>query len=195
MMDNLKRKLHFCAKRSEGPIIGAYPYYFEFMAALDEVHFQKDLDKFSDSLVMYYPALYSMNPMAKPEMSTCTGKPVGKPMSVPLSGCAEACNRRITPPYRCTAFQYFQIMDGDKQKPLCFLFREIETIRSYRCAGLPSLTQTNTGLREKSVVSANKTTAKSLLSGKSVVSANKTTAKSLLSEEETAKMDICDRVK
>merc|ERR1719335_1432740 len=145
-MDNLKVKLHWCAKRSEGPILDAYPFYFEFMNALDETFWQKEVDKFADSLVMYYPALYSMNPMAEPEMSTCTGRPVGKPMVVPLSGCAEACNRMITPPYRCTAFQYFQIHEDGKQKPLCFLFREIETIRSYRC-GLPSLAQTNIALR------------------------------------------------
>merc|ERR1719335_1963222 len=122
---------------------------------------------------MYYPALYSLNSMAEPEMSTCTGPPVGKPMSVPLSGCAEACNREITPPYRCTAFQYFQIQDGDEQKPLCFLLREIDTIRSYRCEGLPSLAQTNSALRgDKSA---------------SVISSNRV--------NQTAKMDLCDRVK
>jgi len=185
MMDNLKRKLHFCAKKSEGPIVDTYPFFFEFMAALDEDDFQKKLDKYADSLVMYYPALYSMNPMAPPEMSTCTGTPVGKPMSVPLAGCAEACNRMITPPYRCTAFQYFQIQDGDKQMPLCFLFREIDTIRSYRCDALPSLAQSNTSLRGKSVVTANQTTAKSFMSD----------AKSLISKEKTAKMDICEKVK
>merc|ERR1719313_438648 len=147
MMDNLKTKLHWCAKRSEGPIKDTYPFYFEFMGALDEKFFQTAMDKFADAMLGYYPALYSMNPLAKPEMSSCTGTPVGKPMSLPLSGCAEACNRMVTPPYRCTAFQYFQIQDGDKQKPLCFLLREIETIRSYRCEGLPSLAQTNIGLR------------------------------------------------
>merc|ERR1719428_200314 len=112
--------------------------------------FQKKLDKFADSLVMYYPALYSMNPLAKPEMSTCTGKPVGKPMPIPLNQCAEACNRKITPPYRCTAFQYMQIQDGDKQMPLCFLLTEIDTITTYRCAGLSSLEQTSNSLRGKS---------------------------------------------
>merc|ERR1719174_3571830 len=159
MMDNLKQKLHWCAKRSEGPIEDTYPFYFEFMTALDEKDFQTKSDKYNDALVMYYPALYYINQLADPEMSSCTGPPVGKPMSVPLSGCAEACNRMVTPPYRCTAFQYFQIQDGDKQKPMCFLFREIETIRSYRC-GLPSLAQTNIALRgvkSKSVISSNKT--------------------------------------
>merc|ERR1719473_802467 len=92
-------------------------------------------------------------------------------MSVPLSGCAEACNRMITPPYRCTAFQYFQIQDGDTQKPLCFLFREIETIRSYRCEGLPSLAQTDTSLRG--------------VKSESVISSNILT-------NATAKMDLCD---
>merc|ERR550537_1875046 len=115
------------------------------------------MDKYNDALVGYYPALYSMNPMAEPEMSSCTGTPVGKPMSVPLSGCAEACNREVTPPFRCTAFQYFQIQEGDKQMPLCFLFREIETIRSYRCDSLHSglfrsFAQTNTALRGKSLL-------------------------------------------
>merc|ERR1719160_1106322 len=106
---------------------------------------------------MYYPTLYYKNQLADPEMSTCTGSPVGKPMVVPLSGCAEACNREITPPYRCTAFQYFQVQDGDKQMPLCFLFREIDTITSYRCKNLPNLAQTSTGLRGKSAVTANQT--------------------------------------
>jgi len=165
MMDNLKQKLHWCAKRSEGPIEDTYPFYFEFMSALDEKDFQTKSDKYNDALVMYYPALYYINQLADPEMSSCTGPPVGKPMSVPLSGCAEACNRMVTPPYRCTSFQYFQIQEGDKQKPLCFLFREIESIRSYRCEGLPSLTQTNTafrGVQSKSVISSN-TTAKTQL--------------------------------
>merc|ERR1719159_1468660 len=104
MMDNLKIKLHFRAKRSEPPIVDTYPYYFEFMAALDGTFWQKATDKYADALIMYYPTLYYKNQLADPEMSTCTGSPVGKPMVVPLSGCAEACNREITPPYRCTAF-------------------------------------------------------------------------------------------
>merc|ERR1719271_1525271 len=122
------------------------------MSALDEKDFQIKMDKYNDALVGYYPALYSINPMV-----------------LPLSGCAEACNRMITPPYRCTAFQYFQIQEGDKQKPLCFLFREIETIKSYRC-GLPSLAQTNIALRG--------------VKSKSVISSNK-----------TAKMGLCEKVK
>jgi len=157
MMDNLKTKLHWCAKRSEGPIEDTYPFYFEFMTALDEADFQQKLDKFADGLVGYYPALYSMNPMAEPEMSTCTGRPVGKPMPLPLSGCAEACNRQITPPNRCTAFQYFQIQEGDEQMPLCFLFREIETIKSYRCDMLPSLTQKGAVLRGTTASNEKKT--------------------------------------
>merc|ERR1719265_2433016 len=97
-----------------------------------------------------------MNPTAEPEMSSCTGRPVGKPMPLPLSACAEACDQQITPPNRCTAFQYFQIQEGDKQMPLCFLFREIETIRSYRCSGLQSLVQTGAALRGNVVSNAKK---------------------------------------
>merc|ERR1719420_2171022 len=47
MMDNLKQKLHWCAKRSEGPIEDTFPFYFEFMSALDEKHFQKTMDKYA----------------------------------------------------------------------------------------------------------------------------------------------------
>merc|ERR1719387_3271582 len=85
-----------------------------------------------------------MNSQAEAEMSTCTGTLVAKPMAVTLSGCAEAYNRMVTPPHRCTAFQYFQIQDGDESMPLCFLFREIETIRSHRCEVLQSFAQTST---------------------------------------------------
>merc|ERR1719387_1451554 len=88
-----------------------------------------------------------MNSQAEAEMSTCTGTLVAKPMAVTLSGCAEACNRMVTPPHRCTAFQYFQIQDGDKQMPLCFLLKEIETIRSHRCELLQSFAQTSIALR------------------------------------------------
>lgn len=182
MMDSLKSKLHWCAKRSEGPILNTFPFYFEFMAALDETFLQKKMDKFADSLVMYYPALYFINPMADPEMSVCTGKPVKKPMVTTLSGCAEACNREVTPPHRCTAFQFFQLMDGDSQKPLCFLFKEIESIRSYRCGSLPSLTQTDVALRGKFTATTN---------------TRATQGKSLLSQEKTnsSKVELCDKVK
>jgi len=156
MMDNLKTKLKWCAKRAEGPIQDAYPFYFDFIASLDEADWQNRQDKYADALVGYYPALYSQNPQADPEMSTCTGRAVGKPMPLPLSACAEACNQEITPPYRCTAFQYFQIQEGDKQMPLCFLIKEIESIRSYRCAGLPNFMQTDTALQKKSVFRSGK---------------------------------------
>lgn len=212
MMDNLKSKLHWCAKRSEKPIVDVYPFYFELMAALDETYFQEALDKFADSLVMYYPALYAMNPMAAPEMSTCTGEPVGKPMAVTLSGCAEACNRQVTPPFRCTAFQYFQIQDGDSLMPLCFLFREIKTIRKYRCNGLSSLTQVKSAFRGRSEVTANETAATGAghrVSTKQHASTDKTPRKAsvnrwmswiqkvnqLYSEQKAPEMDLCDRVK
>merc|ERR1719313_1211514 len=212
MMDNLKQKLHWCAKRSECPIEDTYPFYFEFMSALDEKDFQKKMDKYNDALVGYYPALYSMNSLADPEMSSCTGTPVGKPMSLPLSGCAEACNRQVTPPFRCTAFQYFQIQDGDSLMPLCFLFREIKTIRKYRCNGLSSLTQVKSAFRGRSEVTANETAATGAghrVSTKQHASTDKTPRKAsvnrwmswiqkvnqLYSEQKAPEMDLCDRVK
>merc|ERR1719482_467237 len=76
-----------------------------------------------------------MNQIAPREMSSCKGTLLGRPKPIPFSSCAEACDQ-TTKPVRCAGFQYFQFMDGDTQIPLCFLFEEMEEIRTYRCKAL-----------------------------------------------------------
>merc|ERR1719235_2698552 len=61
MMNGLKTKLHKCAKEAEDPILATYPFYFEFMAALDEKALQDATDKYANALVDYYPAIYYAN--------------------------------------------------------------------------------------------------------------------------------------
>merc|ERR1719191_2423206 len=102
------------------------------MASLDETELQAKTDKHIDGLVGFYPAMYMMNPVWPIEMSSCKGKLMGRPKPIPFSSCAEACDQ-ITRPVRCAGFQYFQFMDGDRQIPLCFLFEEMEEVRTYRC--------------------------------------------------------------
>lgn len=134
IMDQLRKKLHKCAKESEGPILEVYPFFPEIMKALDEKELQVSLDKYGDEISGFVPILYKIRPDDNPEftvMSSCTGSGMGRPMPLKLPGCAMACELMHDP--RCVGFQYFQMMDGDEQKPLCFLFHEIETIRTYRC--------------------------------------------------------------
>jgi hypothetical protein len=136
MMENLRLKLHDCAQSSEeNELFPAYPFYYGFMASLDEVDLQKRTDKYLDSIVGYYPAIYQINKGAPEEMSTCKGELIGSPKPMPFSSCAEACEQTVHP-LHCSGFQYFQFMDGDTQIPLCFLFKEIEEIRTYRCKEL-----------------------------------------------------------
>eukprot|EP00746_Dinoflagellata_sp_MGD_P002581 gnl/MRDRNA2_/MRDRNA2_105055_c0_seq1.p1 gnl/MRDRNA2_/MRDRNA2_105055_c0~~gnl/MRDRNA2_/MRDRNA2_105055_c0_seq1.p1 ORF type:complete len:715 (+),score=144.01 gnl/MRDRNA2_/MRDRNA2_105055_c0_seq1:168-2312(+) len=133
-MDGLQRKLKGCAKESEGPILEVYPFYHDIMAALDAKQLQTSLDRYGDEVVGFVPVLYKIKPDDRPEfnvMSSCAGEPLGRPMPLKLPGCAMACDLLTNP--RCVGFQYFQMMDGDEQKPLCFLFKEVKTIRSYRC--------------------------------------------------------------
>jgi len=136
MMENLRIKLHQCAAESEKfELIPVYPFYFGFMASLDEKDLQKRTDKYINSIIGYYPAIYMMNPLALKETSSCTGKLMGKPKPIPFSSCAEACDQTVHP-IRCAGFQYFQFMDGDTQIPMCFMFEELEEIRTYRCKAL-----------------------------------------------------------
>jgi len=135
MMDNLRKKLHQCAKDAEYPILAVYPTYFGFMASLDEKELQARTDKYISGVVGFYPAIYMMNAVAPKEMSTCKGTLLGRPKPIPFSSCAEVCDQ-TTSPTRCAGFQYFQFMDGDKQIPLCFLFEEMEEVRTYRCKEL-----------------------------------------------------------
>jgi len=132
MMDSVRKKLNLCAQIAEGPILAVYPYYFGFMDSLDEKDLQKRSDKYVDGLVGFYPAIYMKNSEAPEEMSSCKGELLGRPKPIPFSACAEACDQ-IHTPFRCAGFQYFQFMDGDKQIPLCFLFKEMEEVRQYRC--------------------------------------------------------------
>lgn len=132
MEDYLRKKLEKCAKAAEDPILAVYPFYFQFMASLDEFDLQARNDKFADGLVGFYPITYYMDSTSRPEMSTCKGEMLGRPMVLTLSGCAEACDQ-ITQPLRCAAFQYFQIMDGEKQRPVCFLYSEVMEVRTYKC--------------------------------------------------------------
>eukprot|EP00746_Dinoflagellata_sp_MGD_P006754 gnl/MRDRNA2_/MRDRNA2_113293_c0_seq1.p1 gnl/MRDRNA2_/MRDRNA2_113293_c0~~gnl/MRDRNA2_/MRDRNA2_113293_c0_seq1.p1 ORF type:complete len:722 (+),score=139.58 gnl/MRDRNA2_/MRDRNA2_113293_c0_seq1:119-2284(+) len=136
MMENLRLKLHECAKDSEmNEVVPVYPFYFEFMASLDEKELQKRTDKYITSIIGYYPAIYMMNPLALKETSSCKGELMQPPKPIPFSSCAEACDQTVHP-VRCAGFQYFQFMDGDTQIPLCFLFKELEEIRTYRCKDL-----------------------------------------------------------
>jgi hypothetical protein len=135
MMDNLRKKLHTCAANSEEPILAVYPFYYGFMASLDEKELQDRTDKYISGIVGFYPAIYMMNNVAPEEMSSCKGTLLGRPKPIPFSSCAEACDQ-ITKPTRCAGFQYFQFMDGDKQIPLCFLFEEMKEVRTYRCKEL-----------------------------------------------------------
>merc|ERR1719316_2470468 len=96
-------------------------------------------------------------------------------MPLTLPGCAMACELMTDP--LCVGFQYFQTMDGDNQKPLCFLFKEIESIRSYRCGSLPTLTQTDVA-----------TTNTRATQGKSLLSQEKTNSSKI-------SMELCDKVK
>merc|ERR1719217_114777 len=115
------------------------------MKALDEKELQVSLDKYGDEISGFVPILYKIRPDDNPEftvMSSCTGSGMGRPMPLKLPGCAMACELMHDP--RCVGFQYFQMMDGDSQKPLCFLFKEIETIRSYRCGKRDSFIEKKT---------------------------------------------------
>jgi len=132
MMDNLRKKLIQCAKDAEGPVLAVYPFYYGFMESLDEADLQAKTDKYISGVVGFYPAIYMLDEVAPEEMSSCEGQLLGRPKPLPFSSCAEACDQ-ITSPSRCAGFQYFQFMDGDKQIPLCFLFKELLKVRSYRC--------------------------------------------------------------
>jgi hypothetical protein len=132
MMENLRKKLHKCAEDAEIPILAVYPFFYGFMASLDEKELQERTDEYIDGSVGFYPAIYMMNQVAPEELSSCKGKLLGRPKPIPFSSCAEACDQ-ITQPVRCAGFQYFQFMDGDQQMPLCFLFEEMEEVRTYRC--------------------------------------------------------------
>lgn len=144
-MEYGKRKLKKCAKESEGPILEVYPFYHNIMASLDAKELQKSLDRYGDEIVGFAPVLYKIQPVENPEftwMSSCAGEGLGRPMPLTLPGCAMACELMTDP--LCVGFQYFQTMDGDSQKPLCFLFKEIETIRSYRCGKRDSFIEKKT---------------------------------------------------
>jgi hypothetical protein len=132
MMESYKNKLHACAEEAEIPILVTYPFYFEYMAALDEPHWQETQDEWADTLIFYSPILAALDPSHEKGMSTCGGKPIGHPMPLPLASCAAACDKQ-TEPKRCVAFQYFQVQDGDEQRPLCFLLQEVKEITTYRC--------------------------------------------------------------
>lgn len=136
MMENLRLKLHDCAQDSESnEVQPVYPFYYEFMASLDEQDLQKKMDKYVPSIIGYYPAIYMMNPLALQETSSCKGKLLGRPKPLPFSQCAEVCDMTVHPT-RCAGFQYFQFMDGDTQIPLCQMFEEFEEIKTYRCKEL-----------------------------------------------------------
>jgi len=135
MFENLRKKLHQCATDAEVPILAVYPFYYGFMASLDEKELQEKTDGYIDGSVGFYPAIYMMNQIAPEEMSSCKGELLGRPKPIPFSSCAEACDQ-ITQPVRCAGFQYFQFMDGDTQYPLCYLFSEMEEVRTYRCKEL-----------------------------------------------------------
>lgn len=151
LMNGLAQKLHACAKSAEAPILATFPFYFEFMASLDEIDWQKRADKVANALVDFYPAPYYKDTDAPEEMSSCGGEVAGRPMPIPLGLCAEACDR-MTYPVRCAAFQYFQMLDGDTVKPLCFLFKEVTSIRTYRCDMIgDSFLQENTSKSQSSL--------------------------------------------
>jgi len=133
-MDHLKVRLNTCAKESEGPILEVYPFYHDIMVSLDEKELQGRVDKAGDEIIGFVPVLYKINPVADGGMSSCEGEPLGRPMPLKLPGCAMACDVMKEP--RCAGFQYFQMMDGDVQKPLCFLFHKIKDVRAYRCTSL-----------------------------------------------------------
>merc|ERR1719443_795231 len=88
-------------------------------------------------------------------------------MVLSLSGCAAACEMQMKP--RCAGFQYFQIMDGEMQRPLCFLLQKLEAVRTYEC--------------------------KVLEEGSLLQAKNSTAGRSLRGPSESARgMDICTKV-
>jgi len=176
MMDNLRKKLRQCSVDAEVPILAVYPFYYGFMASLDEKELQERTDKYVSGVVGFYPATYMMNPLAPIEMSSCKGILLGRPKPIPFSSCAEACDQ-LTSPVRCAGFQYFQFMDGTTQMPICFLFEKLEEVRTYRCKELRGglvLDQEN----------ANVTTAKQNFRGTVAAPG-----------EDTSNMNICEKVK
>jgi len=162
-MERLRLQLNKCAKKAEThEVMSVYPFYLDYMASLDEKEWQHKQDKYTDGIAMYYPAIYVANQGATPEMSSCEGELVGRPMPLPLASCAEACNQQLHPE-RCVAFQYFQIMDGDEQKPLCFMFKEITRAHTYRCNMLPTRMPTSLAQEKENHVT---NTTQSQLRGK-----------------------------
>merc|ERR1719316_2588729 len=151
MMEHWKDHLHHCSELAEEPILASYPFYYEYMAALDEPDWQKKQDKWADTLTFYTPMLAALDPYHEKGMATCKGKSIGHPMPLPLASCAEACEQQTTPK-RCAAFQYFQVQDGDEQRPLCFLLQEVKEVTGYRCEELGHI-HTLSAMRAKSNVS------------------------------------------
>merc|ERR1719420_1782117 len=88
-------------------------------------------------MIGFYPINHHMNPRSPPEMTSCSGELLGRPMPLTLSGCAAACDQQTKP--RCIAFQYNQIMDGEKQRPLCFLLEKVKAVRTYDCNTLKDM--------------------------------------------------------
>jgi len=185
-MDALRKKLHRCANEAEYPILAVYPFYYEFMASLDEEELQAKTDKYIDGLVGFYPAIYMKDNFFPEEMSSCKGKLLGRPKPIPLSSCAESCDQ-ITQPTRCAGFQFFQFMDGSRQIPLCFHFEEMEEVRTYRC-------QTFHG---GIVLDQEKTKAKAKQTFLNAVGAADDTsgAKKEKAKYGASKLAVCDKVK
>merc|ERR1719428_1933395 len=73
------------------------------------------LAEYEDAADQYYPIMYFIDKSGADKPSTCTGKPVGKPIvGKDMDGCAAACDAL---PHDCVGFSYF----GQEEASLCFL--------------------------------------------------------------------------
>jgi hypothetical protein len=74
------------------------------------------LAEYKGAADQYYPIMYFVDKSGAEKPSTCTGKPVGKPIvGKDMDGCAAACDAL---PHDCKGFSYF----GNEKESLCFLF-------------------------------------------------------------------------
>eukprot|EP00747_Dinoflagellata_sp_TGD_P109858 gnl/TRDRNA2_/TRDRNA2_170803_c1_seq1.p1 gnl/TRDRNA2_/TRDRNA2_170803_c1~~gnl/TRDRNA2_/TRDRNA2_170803_c1_seq1.p1 ORF type:complete len:504 (-),score=152.36 gnl/TRDRNA2_/TRDRNA2_170803_c1_seq1:40-1371(-) len=83
------------------------------------------LAEYKGAADQYYPIMYFVDKSEDDVPSTCTGKPVGKPIvGKDMDGCAAACDAL---PHDCKGFSFF----GEEKEPLCFLFSSFKSAVYY----------------------------------------------------------------
>merc|ERR1719168_387554 len=86
------------------------------------------------SSAQYGSIMYFVDKAHAKDPTTCTGKPVAKPITgVSLDECAHACDSQI---HDCVGFSYYPGLEPN----LCFLFSKFTEVKHYtKCGGTSPL--------------------------------------------------------